>query len=218
MCGWLSAASDARLALEPREPVGIIVNARGQDLDRDVAIEPRVARAIDLAHPADAQHPSISKMLMRRPVSRALAGETRRAATSRAGVASNRAAEARLAEQRLHLGLERRITRARRVERCRTLVHRPCEHLAGQRFNAAPAVARHAAIMRERPSSYAFFAAAAAASPLPAQSHPFTFRAEAMKSEAGKHYPTQDQHKVKLVLRGEGASAARPNREAADFW
>ena len=57
-------------------------------------------------------------------------------------------------------------------------MHRPCEHLVVQRFNAAPAVARHAAIMRERPSSYAFFAAAAAASPLPAQSHPFTFRAE----------------------------------------
>ena len=41
-----------RLALEPRQPLGIARERAGQDLDRDVATEPRVAGAIDLAHAA----------------------------------------------------------------------------------------------------------------------------------------------------------------------
>ena len=44
-----------RFALESREPVGISRERLGQDLDRDVAIQPRVARAIDLAHAARAK-------------------------------------------------------------------------------------------------------------------------------------------------------------------
>ena len=43
-----------RLALEPRERAGIRRELRGEDLDGDVAIEPRIARAIDLAHAARA--------------------------------------------------------------------------------------------------------------------------------------------------------------------
>ncbi len=43
------------LALEPREPIGIERERFGQDLQRDVAIQLRVARAIDLAHPACAE-------------------------------------------------------------------------------------------------------------------------------------------------------------------
>ena len=39
-----------RFALEPREPVGIGRPEIGQDLDRDVAMELRVAGAIDLPH------------------------------------------------------------------------------------------------------------------------------------------------------------------------
>ncbi len=41
-----------RFALEAREPVGVARERLGQDLDRDVAIELRVARPIDLAHAA----------------------------------------------------------------------------------------------------------------------------------------------------------------------
>ena len=44
----------ARLALEARQPIGVAGEAPRQDLDRDVAAELRVARAIDLAHAADA--------------------------------------------------------------------------------------------------------------------------------------------------------------------
>src|SRR4029077_14184571 len=41
-------------ALEPRERGGVFGKTRRQDLDRNVAIERRLARAIDLAHPAGA--------------------------------------------------------------------------------------------------------------------------------------------------------------------
>ena len=43
-----------RLALETREAVRIGREEVGQDLQRDVAIEPRIARAIHLAHAARA--------------------------------------------------------------------------------------------------------------------------------------------------------------------
>ena len=44
-----------RFAREPREPVGVAGDREsGRTLDRDLAIQLRVARAIDLAHPADA--------------------------------------------------------------------------------------------------------------------------------------------------------------------
>ena len=41
-----------RLALEPRAPVGVGGEGSRQDLDGDVALEPRVPGAIDLAHSA----------------------------------------------------------------------------------------------------------------------------------------------------------------------
>ena len=43
-----------RLALEPRAAIGIAGEDGGQDLDGDVALEPRVARPVDLAHAARA--------------------------------------------------------------------------------------------------------------------------------------------------------------------
>ena len=43
-----------RFALESREPIRVAGQGVWQDLDRDLAIQLRVARAIDLAHPADA--------------------------------------------------------------------------------------------------------------------------------------------------------------------
>ena len=45
-----------RLALEPRQRAGIRWRAAaGEDLDGDLAIEPRIARAVDLAHAAGAE-------------------------------------------------------------------------------------------------------------------------------------------------------------------
>ena len=41
-----------RLARESRQPIRVAREQLGQDLERDVAIEFRVARAIDLAHAA----------------------------------------------------------------------------------------------------------------------------------------------------------------------
>ena len=60
MFGWLSEASSLRLALEAGEALGVARERRGQRLDRDVAPEPRVARAVDLAHAARAEGPRIS--------------------------------------------------------------------------------------------------------------------------------------------------------------
>ena len=44
----------ARFLLEALQALGVGRERRGQDLDGDVAPEPRIARAIDLAHPARA--------------------------------------------------------------------------------------------------------------------------------------------------------------------
>ena len=41
-----------RLALEPRQALGVRGERVGQDLDRDLAAERRVRRPIDLPHPA----------------------------------------------------------------------------------------------------------------------------------------------------------------------
>ena len=44
-----------RLALEARDAIGILRDTVRQDLQRDVATELRIARAIHLAHPAGAE-------------------------------------------------------------------------------------------------------------------------------------------------------------------
>ena len=54
MCGWLSAAIALRFALESLADVGSEDAALRQDLDRDGPVEARVARLVDLAHPARA--------------------------------------------------------------------------------------------------------------------------------------------------------------------
>ena len=56
MFGWESAATVLRLALEAAHAArGSDAVRLGQDLERDVAVEPRVARAVDLAHAARAE-------------------------------------------------------------------------------------------------------------------------------------------------------------------
>ena len=42
-------------ALEARQPLGVVGEGLGQDLDRDVATQLGVGRAIDLAHAAGAE-------------------------------------------------------------------------------------------------------------------------------------------------------------------
>ena len=46
---------ELRLALESRQALLVLGERRGQDLDRDLALQPRVGRAVDLAHPALAE-------------------------------------------------------------------------------------------------------------------------------------------------------------------
>ena len=51
----IERSEDLGFTLEAREAVGIEREFGGQDLQRDVAIEPGVARSIDLAHAAHAK-------------------------------------------------------------------------------------------------------------------------------------------------------------------
>ena len=44
----------ARLSFESRQPLGVDGERRRQNLDRDLAAQPRIARSIHLAHPAGA--------------------------------------------------------------------------------------------------------------------------------------------------------------------
>ena len=60
MFGWLRAAAARASRSNAAEAIGIVGERGGQDLDRDVAAEPRVARAIDLAHAAGAEGATIS--------------------------------------------------------------------------------------------------------------------------------------------------------------
>ena len=46
---------DLRFAFEPRQPVGVERKGVWEDLERDLAVQPGIARAVDLTHPADAQ-------------------------------------------------------------------------------------------------------------------------------------------------------------------
>ncbi len=60
--GVREACRDLRLAREAPERFGVVAVARGDDLERNVALEPRVARPIHLAH---ASGPERSKDLVR---------------------------------------------------------------------------------------------------------------------------------------------------------
>ena len=53
--GMVQRREQLRLALESRDAIRVGHKGVGEDLDRDVATELRVARAIDLAHAAGAE-------------------------------------------------------------------------------------------------------------------------------------------------------------------
>ena len=55
MCGMVERGEQARFAREAGAALGVGCEVRRQDLDRDVAPELAVARAIDLAHAAGAE-------------------------------------------------------------------------------------------------------------------------------------------------------------------
>ena len=50
MFGMIERRQDLRLAPETRQPIGVERKRFGQDLQRDVAIQLRITRAIDFAH------------------------------------------------------------------------------------------------------------------------------------------------------------------------
>jgi len=50
--GMVERREEFRYALEARQPIRILRERLRQDLDRDVALQPRIARAVDLTHSA----------------------------------------------------------------------------------------------------------------------------------------------------------------------
>ena len=50
--GMIQRGEDLRFAMKPREPIGVAGERVGKHLDRDIAIQTRVAGAVDLTHPA----------------------------------------------------------------------------------------------------------------------------------------------------------------------
>ena len=46
------AGDGKRLLLEPPQPVGIVPESRGEHLDRDLPLQPRIVGTIDRTHPA----------------------------------------------------------------------------------------------------------------------------------------------------------------------
>ena len=55
--GMVERGEHPRFAFEAGQPIGIVLERTRQDFDRDLAPQPRIARAVDLAHPPDAQQP-----------------------------------------------------------------------------------------------------------------------------------------------------------------
>src|SRR5438045_511707 len=53
--GMVQRREELCFALKPRQPIHVLRKALGQDFERDLALQPRVARAIHLAHPAGAK-------------------------------------------------------------------------------------------------------------------------------------------------------------------
>ena len=49
--GMVQRGEDFRFTLKAREPIGVVRERLGQDLDRDVAAQPRIARPIDSPMP-----------------------------------------------------------------------------------------------------------------------------------------------------------------------
>ena len=132
----------ARFAIEPREPAGITRERVRQDLDRDLAAELAVARAVDLAHAADADQRLHLIAAERRPVERARpSGQAgRHGATlparnpsSDAGWLSRCSTSRRRSSSARHaVGQERRA-----------LVRRPRARRVVQRLDLLPALRRH---------------------------------------------------------------------------
>ena len=101
-----------RLAIEPREAIGIGGEDRRKDLDGDVTSERRIPRTIDLAHPSCAER---RQELVRTVASCRLCEHFNgRAFSKAAGLAVS-------GEERLDFSPERAIDAARFLEKCLAL-------------------------------------------------------------------------------------------------
>ena len=111
-----------RFALEARQAIGIAGERRRQHLDRDVAIQLRIARAIDLAHAAGAEQADNAIEPEGGAGREATVGLVRVCDDVPWRPIQHHRASVGLVEQRFDFVAERRIIAAQRRHRSRTLV------------------------------------------------------------------------------------------------
>ncbi len=152
-----------RLALEAREPLWIAREVTRENLDRDLAFQRRIARAIDFAHPARAEQAvhviradPAARQHRRTDIAHQLRRDRRRVAVEK------RARGRRLREQRLDFASQRLVARARLRQKRRALAGRSCRRAVIHPLDLRPAVRLHSRSCHAIPS---------AATPLPASSH-----------------------------------------------
>ena len=133
MFGWLSEARTRASRSESPQAVRIVCEIRGQELDGHLAIEPGVARPIDLAHAAFADERSQDIGPEPGPFA-ARAGHL--ACERLHAVAEQRSIL--LGQQRLHLVLQRGITVAGLREKGAPLVRRTLARVVKELLDTAP--------------------------------------------------------------------------------
>ncbi len=147
--GMVERRQDARLALEARASVGIGQPEIGQDLERDLAAERRVAGPIDQAHAARAEQSGDlvrSEALARRERGRLVVEDAcDRAEHTSAHVAIDRLFEDRSVagiggQERFDVGLQRAVIAAHVTYEGRAVFDTTGDHRIENLFHARPAL------------------------------------------------------------------------------
>jgi hypothetical protein len=131
---------DPRLTLEAPDALRVGGKGGREHLDGDVAAEPRVARAIDFAHPADADallQPIDPELVPGQERGRRRTGHRQRGCGE-----DSRSGRGRV-EQRLHLLPQRLVARAGLRHERRTLIGPPCQGVVIQLLDPSPAGGIH---------------------------------------------------------------------------
>jgi hypothetical protein len=146
----IEGSEHSGFALEAREPFRLRREMAREDLDRHVAAQGRVARAIHLAHAADAEQALDAIRTDRRAGREPRRGRGDQLGHERANRRIDHSPR-RLRQERLDLAPQRGIVRARAREPRVSLVRRPLASLVKQPFDLAQALRRHVSPRRSGP-------------------------------------------------------------------
>ena len=196
--GMVQRREHPRLALEAREPIRVARERARQDLDRDVAPELRVARAVHLAHAARAEQ-RLQLIAAERCAGHGRGRRRRRPAapaSTSAGSARKPSSDADSVEQRFDVAPQRLVIGAGLGEKRRAIGRRPGARLVIQLLDPLPAFRRHASDRR---------ASRASARPSPAASRPSPSRA----TPSGRRLFPRRSTRRRTASRSRGSSARR---------